>query len=374
MSLIEPWIGRQDSALCSRSRHGLASAQVLFLLLAVAGCHQAPYPKAPLLKPLPPVDEAEIPADVPRELSKVSLPTYIVEPPDILLIDAVRVIPRAPYRLEPGDQVAVQTIGIPPDQTIDGLYLIGPDGSISLGPYFGQLPIAGLTPLDASTLLNSQLKLRNNVAQGQVSLAQSRTRQEIAGEHLVAPDGTVTLGVYGSVYVAGYTLADARAAIEGHLTQYLEQPEVSVDVLAYNSKVYYVITEGAGYGDRVFRFPVTGNDTVLDAISQVQGLAQFSSKKIWVARPSPHGVGCCQVLPVDWEATIKCASTMTNYQLMPGDRVFIAQDRLVAFDSKIAKLLTPFERMFGFTLLGTETVQSINRFPKGFGVGGFGGF
>src|SRR6516225_1003029 len=34
---------------------------------------------------------------IPRELAKVSMPEYVIEPPDILLIDAVRVIPLPPY-------------------------------------------------------------------------------------------------------------------------------------------------------------------------------------------------------------------------------------------------------------------------------------
>src|SRR6266849_5081676 len=37
-------------------------------------------------------DQEIVPAAVPKELNKVSLPPYIIEPPDILLIDAVRTL------------------------------------------------------------------------------------------------------------------------------------------------------------------------------------------------------------------------------------------------------------------------------------------
>ena len=53
---------------------------------------------------------------------------------------------------------------------------------------------------------------------------------------------------------------------------------MSVDVLAYNSKVYYVIMDGGGYGQQIVRLPCTGNETVLDAIAQVNGLPQVASK------------------------------------------------------------------------------------------------
>ena len=79
--------------------------------------------------------------------------------------------------------------------------------------------------------------------------------------------------------------------------------QVAVDVLAYNSKVYFVIFDGGGFGQQVFRLPATGNETVLDAVSLVQGLAPISSKRrIWLARPAPANSGCSQILPVDWNA------------------------------------------------------------------------
>ena len=55
---------------------------------------------------------------------------------------------------------------------------------------------------------------------------------------------------------------------------------------AVHGKAFYVITEGAGMGDNVRKFPLSGDETVLDAISQVGGLSQLSSRKLWVARPS----------------------------------------------------------------------------------------
>ena len=170
-----------------------------------------------------------------------------------------------------------------------------------------------------------------------LTLAQAAGQQQISGEHLVGPDGTINLGTYGTVYVTGMTLNEAKETIEKHLSKYLDAPLVSVDVFSYNSKVYYVITEGAGQGDNVARFPVTGNETVLDAIAEINGLSRLSSKDVWIARPAPSGVGCDQVLPVDIEAIMKGGSTATNYQLLPGDRVFIAQDHMIAFSSLIDK-------------------------------------
>ncbi len=134
---------------------------------------------------------------------------------------------------------------------------------------------------------------------------------------------------------------------------------MSVDIFGYNSKVYYIITQGAGLGDGVVRFPITGNETVLDAIAQINGLDTVSSKKIWIARPAPKGSGCDHILPVDWYGITQRADTATNYQLYPGDRLFVAEDKLVAFDTFISKVTAPFERIFGFTLLGSSTMSTL---------------
>ena len=311
----------------------------------------------------PPTDPSRLPA---KELAKVALPAYVIEPPDILLVDALRVVPKPPFRIQSFDTLQVIVEGTLLEQPINGLYVVEPGGMLDLGPSYGKVMVGGQSLEEAQDSVFRHLKRVLREPQVSLTLAQAAGQQQIAGEHLVGPDGTINLGTYGSVYVTGMTLEEAKAAIEKHLAQHLDAPLVSVDVFSYNSKVYYVITEGAGYGDQIGRFPVTGNETVLDAISQINGLSRLSSKDIWVARPAPSGVGCDQVLPVDIEAIMKGASTATNYQLLPGDRVFIAQDQWVAFDSIVGKITAPFERIFGFALVGSSAIQQMNRFPFGF--------
>lgn len=346
-----------------------AHLALMALLAMSVGCHVHRTPQPSLV-------DIGAAADVPRELCKTSLPTYRIEPPDVLLIDSAKVVPRPPYVIEPLDLLGIDATGTYPDHPIAGTYAVNPNGTVNLGPAYGTVRIVGLGLDEAGVAIRDHLSQFVRQPQVTVNLLESTGRQQIAGEHLVGPDGTVNLGLYGSVYVTGMTLQEAKATIEAHLEQYLVDPEVAVDVFSYNSKMYYVITEGGGYGDAVVRFPATGNETVLDAISNINGLQSVSSKKIWIARPVPQCHEEVQILPVDYVAITKFGKTDTNYQVLPGDRVFIAEDRLVAFHSVVDKMISPFERMFGFTLLGTQTIQTVNRFPRGFGngVSGFGSF
>src|SRR4051812_34146640 len=62
-------------------------------------------------------------SNLPRELTKTSLPDYVVEPPDLIQIEVLEALPGRP---------------------IAGERLVRPDGKISLG-FYGDLYVAGLT-------------------------------------------------------------------------------------------------------------------------------------------------------------------------------------------------------------------------------------
>jgi polysaccharide biosynthesis/export protein len=322
------------------------------------GCHNVVHPHR--LATLEHAMSQPPPANIPRELAKVSLEQYTIEPPDILVVEGLQVVPRDPYLLKTGDVLDISVAGTPEDAPIKGEYSIQPGGHVNLGVDYGSIQLRGLTVQAAEKKIFKYLE-DNYLQEPKVSLSLKviSGQQQISGQHLVGPDGTITLGAYGSISVVGMTLAQAKASIEKHLAQYLEDPEVAVDVYAYNSKVYYIITEGGGLGDSITRFPITGNETVLDAISNINGLTSASSKKIWIARPVPNSCDV-QILPVDWQAVTETGVACSNYQIMPGDRVFVAEDDLVAMDSRLAKIFAPWERTFGFTLLTAGTATRLS--------------
>ena len=58
------------------------------------------------------------PADssLPRELEKASLPPYVIEPPDILTITPVQLVPKESTRVAPLDKVRIEVHGTPLNQ------------------------------------------------------------------------------------------------------------------------------------------------------------------------------------------------------------------------------------------------------------------
>jgi polysaccharide biosynthesis/export protein len=256
------------------------------------------------------------PGTVPSELEKIALPPYVVEAPDNLLVEVVL---RAKV----------------PEFGADGKPLLDAKGNPVLVDGTQKLPV-----------------------------------QPVSGPFQVRIDGTVGIGFWGSVPVSGLTLDQTAEAIRQHLlgSKTLQdlgtRPEslvVIVDVLAYNSKKYYVITDGGGYGEQVYPFPITGSETVLDALSNTFGLPAVASKRnIWVARRSPHCDHPWQILPVDWIGITQHGITTTNYQIMPGDRIYVKAQRIITVDTALARVLSPIERLFGVTLLGANTYNQVS--------------
>jgi len=250
-------------------------------------------------------------SNIPTELKKVTMPDYVVEPPDLVLVEVLEALPGRP----------------------------------------------------------------------------------ISGERLVRPDGKISLGFYGEVYVAGLTIPEVKEKIVLHLRKYLtdeilglfeEDPEtgrlnkqvdpkdsdrVFVDVTAYNSKNYYVLGDVGAPG----KLPITGNETVLDALQYAGGLLPTAApQNIRLVRPAPPGACCEQLLPVNLAAITSGGDPTTNYQLMPGDRVVVYRDPIVRTTIFIDRMAAPFQTVLQSILQTSFTVQSLRFLSRGVGLGGVG--
>jgi polysaccharide biosynthesis/export protein len=155
----------------------------------------------------------------------------------------------------------------------------------------------------------------------------------IASDQPVLPDGSIDLGKYGRLIVAGHTVADIEKMVNDAVKK--EEPKAGfIDVRLTNrqSKVYYVLGEVNTPG----RFQINGSETVLDGIIAAGGLNdQGSWWDVILVRPGPVGNvgpdGCVLgtiegggvVLAVRYARIVQLGDTSTNYQLLPGDRIFV---------------------------------------------------
>ncbi|WP_165227117.1 sigma-70 family RNA polymerase sigma factor [Aquisphaera insulae] len=199
------------------------------------------------------------------------------------------------YVIEPSDIILVEVLEAYPGRPISGERLVRPDGKISLG-FYGEVYVAGLTPTEAKTKI--VLHLRKSLSDGTLGLLESGASDKVTEEEPRNLDP-----------------ATPQARLSELATK---SDRVFVDVTAYNSKVYYVEGEVASPG----RLPVTGNESVLDAIHHVGGLLSWADRSaIKLVREVPGGK--VQVLPIDYEQIAMGTDSSTNYQLMPRDRLVV---------------------------------------------------
>jgi protein involved in polysaccharide export with SLBB domain len=136
----------------------------------------------------------------------------------------------------------------------------------------------------------------------------------------VLPDGTINLGRYGQLVVAGKTVEEIEAAVRAVVeAKTKDAGPISVRVVTRVSKVYYVLGEVNAPGS----FPLQGRETVLDAILAAGGLTDKASRgQIILSRPTAPD-GCRVVLPICYSEIVQLGDTSTNYQMAPGDRIYV---------------------------------------------------
>ncbi len=161
----------------------------------------------------------------------------VVAPPDILRIDSPRLVPLSSHTIAPEDALFLVADGTASGGPIHGVYEVGADGTIDLGKsYGGPLRVAEWTTPEIERLLAERLSGFVEEPGIRVCLARAHGADAVRGEHLVRPDGTVRLGPYGSVAVAGRSLSQVRAAVETYLRRFLDRPEIEVKIAVANSK------------------------------------------------------------------------------------------------------------------------------------------
>jgi polysaccharide export outer membrane protein len=136
---------------------------------------------------------------------------------------------------------------------------------------------------------------------------------ELSGQFPVRPDGRISLPLVNEIQAAGLTPEQLGAAITQGLGKYMTQPEVSVAVVAVNSKKYYVIGEVVRTGP----YPLTVPTTVLEALVTAGGFRDFANpKKIVILRGA-------QRLKFNYKEVVAGKNAEQNVLLENGDKIIV---------------------------------------------------
>jgi polysaccharide export outer membrane protein len=136
---------------------------------------------------------------------------------------------------------------------------------------------------------------------------------DLSGEHMVRPDGRISLPLVSDVEAAGQTPEQLAKAIAEGLSKYMNQPEVSVAVRAINSKFYFIQGEVLKPG----KYPLLIPTTDLQALVNAGGFQEFANrKKIVVMRGEKRH-------KFNYKDVINGKNLDQNIELLNGDLIVV---------------------------------------------------
>lgn len=179
----------------------------------------------------------------------------------------------------------------------------------------------------------------------------------------IRPDGKVSFEAIGEVEAAGKTPAEVADVLKQKGAQLYTLPgdsPIDVRIVAYRSKVYYVL----GQVDRPGPMDFTGRDTVLSALAQAQPNPMAWEERVQVIRPSADENVRPKIFEVNFDRMIAHGDTTKDVLLLEGDIIYVPPTILAAAALKIEEVIRPIARAFS----GYYIMQ-----PEYGGRGGYGG-
>jgi polysaccharide export outer membrane protein len=135
----------------------------------------------------------------------------------------------------------------------------------------------------------------------------------LSGPFDVGPDGMISLSLIGQVRADGLTARQLEESLTLRLKEFLNNPEVNVQVAQVHSKRYFVYGEVGRTGE----FPLVQETTIMDALSNVGGFRDFANpKKIYVLRGA-------QKFNFNYKDVSNGKNLEQNIVLQNGDRIFV---------------------------------------------------
>ncbi len=136
---------------------------------------------------------------------------------------------------------------------------------------------------------------------------------DLTGMLVIRPDGKVTMPLIREVQAAGLTPEQLATNITKQLSEYINNPQVLVQVQAVRSKRYLI----TGEINRPGAYPLAVPTTVFEAIGLAGGFREFANKKrITIVRGD-------QRLKFNFNEVVKGKNTAQNVQLESGDKIIV---------------------------------------------------
>ena len=144
----------------------------------------------------------------------------------------------------------------------------------------------------------------------------------LSGVFPVRPDGMISIVFIGDVRASGRTPTELGGDIAQRLKKYIQDPNVTVAVVAVNSQKIYLVGEVGKVGPIL----MTPGMTPLQAIAAAGGPSPYANlKHIYILRPANRQAGASaqqQKIPFNYKQALK-GDNRQDIPLQPGDTIVV---------------------------------------------------
>jgi len=173
---------------------------------------------------------------------------------------------------------------------------------------------------------------------------------EVSGQFSINKEGKIQYQFVGDVHIANLTKDQLKEVITQRLSEYIINPEVSVKIIGYNSKVVYVIGE-VGHPGKIY---MQGDTITVREVLVQSGLPLLSASTRKCPLITPSADGNPKKIDVNVFALLYEGDLRENLVMKPGDTLYVPATIL----SKAMRVIQPVAQPVGASAETGRTVMT----------------
>lgn len=166
---------------------------------------------------------------------------------------------------------------------------------------------------------------------------------EVSGQFTINSEGNIQYEFVGDLNIAGLTKDQIKKLLTEKLSDYIIDPEITVKITEYNSKIIYVVGE-VGRPGKIYMQGDTM--TVHEALVEA-GLPLLSAKTNAGRVITPSGTGSPVIRKVNVEKLLYHGDLRENLLMQPGDTLYVPPTFLAKTMRVIQPVTTPIGTVAG---------------------------
>jgi polysaccharide export outer membrane protein len=168
-----------------------------------------------------------------------------------------------------------------------------------------------------------------------------RRHPEFSGQYIINSEGKIEYKFIGDIVVTGLTKNELKERLTEILSEFLIEPEIDVAIVAYLSKVFYVV----GDVHRPGKFYMRGNTVMVREAIMQSGLPTDAAAMRRCRLITPSQTSANNYVEVDIFSLLYEGNLKQNLEMQPGDVLYIP----ATFIAKMIRVVSPLTNIAGQT-------------------------